>query len=149
MKGNFKVKKPADKTIKVKVENGTFWATLQWATGFASKYAGQFYRAQVFVDQEVIRLSDPLTPMRTKTLIRSGETGTTFGSGQVQYNSPYGRYQYYGKVMVGKAPKKLTNRNLTYEGAPQRGALWFERMKAANLESIRKGAEDYATGKKK
>ena len=64
------------------------------------------------------------------------------------YNAPHARYQYYGKVMVGRAPKRLTNKDLTYEGAPQRGAKWFERMKAQNRNEILKGAAKIATGKK-
>ena len=50
--------------------------------------------------------------------------------------------------MVGRAPKRLTNKDLTYEGAPQRGAKWFERMKAQNRNEILKGAAKIAAGKK-
>ena len=46
----------------------------------------------------------------------------------IKYNSPYARYQYYGKVMVGSPPKKVTNKNLKYSGAPKRGAKWDKRM---------------------
>jgi len=71
----------------------------------------------------------------------SGQIGTVVGSGLVVYNAPYARYQYYGYVMVGKAPKQLTDRRIAYHGAPKRGAYWFERMKQnhgiALIEGVR------------
>jgi hypothetical protein len=38
--------------------------------------------------------------------------------------------------MVGKAPKIVTDRDLTYHGAPKRGAFWFERMKKDKGQQI-------------
>lgn len=46
----------------------------------------------------------------------------------VVYPGPYARYLYFGKVMVGRAPKKVIDKNLTYHGAPKRGAFWDRRM---------------------
>ena len=99
-----------------------------------------FQQAQRYVDSEVLRRCDPLTPRLNGHLIQSGVRATRLGSGMVQYNSPYARYQYYGKVMIGKAPKKITNIPLTYTGAPNRGAKWFERMKVKDKKDILKGA---------
>lgn len=42
--------------------------------------------------------------------------------------------------MEGKAPKKVTDRDLVYNGGPQRGALWFERMKVDHKKEILDGA---------
>jgi hypothetical protein len=42
--------------------------------------------------------------------------------------------------MVGRAPKKLTDTNLTFHGAPKRGAFWFERLKADKKDQILRGA---------
>lgn len=95
---------------------------------------------QQYIDSEVLRLSDPYVPMQQGNLKRSGTLGTKLGSGEVVYNAPYARYQYYGKVMVGRAPKRLTDRELTYHGAPKRGKLWFERMKADHRNAILTGA---------
>ena len=83
----------------------------------------------------------PYIPRQSGMLQKSGQLGTVIGSGEVIYNAPYSRYQYYGKVMVGRAPKRLTDRDLTYQGAPKRAALWFERMKADKLDKILKGAQ--------
>ena len=97
-------------------------------------------RVQEYIDSEVLRLSDPYVPMQQGNLKRSGTLGTKLGTGEVVYNAPYARYQYYGKVMVGRAPKRLTDRDLTYHGAPKRGKLWFERMKADHKNTILAGA---------
>lgn len=134
------VETPRGKIIQTKSKNGTIVAELKWKPGFGSEYSAKYNQAQSFVDSEVLRLCDPLTPMRSKALILSGTLATDVGSGMVQYNAPYARYHYYGKLMVGPAPKKLTEIDLTYEGAPQRGALWFERMKANDAKAILKGA---------
>ena len=134
------VETPRGKIIQTKSDNGTIVAELKWKPGFGSEYSAKYNQAQSFVDSEVLRLCDPLTPLRSKALILSGTLATDVGSGLVQYNAPYARYHYYGKLMVGPAPKKLTEIDLTYEGAPQRGAFWFERMKANDAKAILKGA---------
>lgn len=134
------VETPRGKIIQTKSKNGTIVAELKWKPGFGSEYSAKYNQAQSFVDSEVLRLCDPLTPMRSKALLLSGTLATDVGSGLVQYNALYARYHYYGKLMVGPAPKKLTEIDLTYEGAPQRGAFWFERMKANDAKAILKGA---------
>jgi len=48
--------------------------------------------------------------------------------------------------MVGPAPKTVTNKDLTFYGGPQRGAFWFERMKAAEGKEIVEGAQKLANG---
>lgn len=104
-------------------------------------------KVQRFIDSEVLRCSDPYVPLDTGKLKQSGITGTTVGSGNVVYNSPYARYQYYGKLMVGPAPRTLTNTDLQYHsGDSRRGAFWFERMKADHLDDILKGAQRIANG---
>ena len=104
-------------------------------------------RVQKFIDTEVLRCNEPYVPMDTGKLKQSGITGTVIGSGEVSYNSPYGRYQYYGKLMVGPAPRQLTNTDLQYHsGDSRRGAFWFERMKSDHLDDILKGAQRIANG---
>ena len=102
-------------------------------------------RVQQFIDSEVLRLCDSLIPLDTGKLKQSGITGTHIGSGEVVYNAPYSKYQYYGKVMVGNAPKTVTNRDLQYHsGDSKRGSFWFERMKTAHKNDILKGAQRIA-----
>lgn len=118
----------------------------------------QFGLTQKFIDQEVIRLMAPYTPYRAGFLEKSATLGTKIGSGHIQQNAPYARYQYYGKLMVssitGSAwshgePKVLTDKDLNYDTSkhPQAGPFWFERMKADKKEQILRGAQKMAGAK--
>ena len=78
----------------------------------------------------------------------------------ITYESPYARYQYYGKLMVmdnGKGAyyspnygfwsdkgkkKHLTNQDLTYHTAGT-GPYWDKRMVDAEADVIAKEVEDY------
>lgn len=107
--------------------------TFKWDPTFRGKWQGRFSRAQQFVDSETLRLSAPLIPHRTGTLMKSGQLGTVIGSGEVRYTAPYARSQYY---------------NPGYRHSePQRGAFWFERMKAVHKNQIVAGAKRIAGGK--
>lgn len=112
-------------------------AKLVWDPKFKPKSDEMLTRVQRFVDEEVLRLSNPLVPYRTGLLKLSGEYGTKAGSGEVKYSAPYARYLYYGRVMAGRAaPKHITGKAIRYAGGPVRGAMWFERMKARYRELI-------------
>lgn len=128
-------------------KNGTK-AKLEWNPNFVDKWQSQYTAAQKFVDSEVLRLSDPYIPMQSGMLKKSGILGTVIGSGEVVWNAPYARYQYYGQVMVGRAPKKVISAKLTYHGAPMRGAFWFEKMKKDKILVILDGARKLAGGGK-
>lgn len=107
-------------------------------------------KVQKFIDSEVIRYNERYEPRRTGNLHKSAKTGTKIGSGRVEYASPYGRFQYYGKVMVGiysrsayakrGETKVVIDKNLTYHGGGMRGSYWFERMKADHKQKILEGA---------
>ena len=90
-------------------------------------------RVQKFIDSEVIRLCDPLVPVRSHVLRESATKSTKIGSGLVVYDTPYARRQYY------------ENTGRWQQG--QRGKLWFERMKARHRENILRGAKKIASGK--
>ena len=80
-------------------------------------------KIQKFIDSEVIRLSEPYTPFDTGYLKNNApKIGTSIGSGEVVYNAPYARRQYYEK----------------------RGKMWFERMKADHKDDILRGALEVA-----
>lgn len=70
-------------------------------------------KVQQVIDSEVLRLNDPYVPKDTGQLIRSGIQNTQIGSGEVVYQTPYARKQYY-------IPMNHT------EG---RIHMWFEQMK--------------------
>lgn len=138
----------------VQTKNGK--ATLEWNPSFQSKWEGQYTKAQVFIDSEVLRLSAPYIPFETSMLQKSGILGTVAGSGTVEWIAPYAKYLYYGNVMVSPTTgspwakkgerKVLTDKPLNYNGAPKRGRLWFERMKADHKKDIVEGARKLAGG---
>lgn len=114
----------------VVTKNGV--ASFVWNKNFVPKWTRQYQNAQVYLDGEVLRLSEPYMPKDKGVLIRSGRLFTEVGSGLVQWSTPYARYVYEGKVMVGRKPKVVTNKDLRYQGAPKRGAHWFTRMMEVN-----------------
>lgn len=122
----------------IQTSNGK--AKLEWKKGFGPEYTKRFDSVQKFIDSEVLRLSSPMVPFKSGALKQSGLLGTVIGDGEVAYNAPYARYHYYGKLMVGRAPKRLTGRIMRYSGAPTRGPLWFERMKSQHRGRILAGA---------
>lgn len=124
----FHIETPRGSLYQSKGKNGKVTARLEWNAGFGQQYSQGFRKAQEFIDSECLRYSDPLTPRRTGYLIKSGQLGTVIGSGELNYLAPYARRQYYENA--GKS-------------GGQRGKLWFERMKAAKKETIRKGAANF------
>jgi hypothetical protein len=107
-------------------------AALVWNTNFQPRWQQHYSRAQMFVDSEVLRLSEPFTPLRTSMLIKSGTLGTEIGSGTVQWIAPYARANYYSPRAVGS------------ETGPLRGPKWFERMKGVHKDKILAGARKIA-----
>lgn len=106
-------------------------------------------RVQYAIDKTVIDFCTPYVPASPdKTLEFSADLTTQLGSGEVIWNTPYARFQYYGKVMtdelgrtwVGPGEKKpiVTNRPLNYDKSQNSmaGAFWFDRMKADRLNDI-------------
>ena len=89
-------------------------------------------RVQQFIDTECLRLSAPKVPKDTGALIESGNINTIIGSGQLEYRTPYARRWYYMPA--------------NFQGAPERGNYWFERMKQQHREQILKGAQKIANG---
>lgn len=96
-------------------------------------------RVQKMLDSEVLRYCDPMVPMRSGMLKKSGRLETKIGSGVVRYGTPYGAVNYYrnaGRGMQG-----------TQRGG-QRGRLWFERMKTKYGDTLLNAARNMAGGKR-
>ena len=116
---------------------------------------------QKYVDGECIRLMSPYTPAETMYLEQSATLGTVIGSGEIHQVAPYGRFQYYGMLMVSSITgsayarkgesKVLTDTPLEYSKAkhPKAGKMWFERMKADHKDSILRGAAKISGGRVK
>lgn len=132
---------------------------LKWDSSFRKNKAETFSIVQKYIDSECIRLMVRYTPMRNGMLMKSTALGTVIGSGEIRYNSPYARYQYYGKLMVSSVTgsayakrgesKVLTERDLAYNTArhPLAQRLWFETMKHNHKEQILRGAAAIARRK--
>ena len=66
---------------------------------------------------------------------------------------PYAKYQYHGKVMVGPAPKVVTDRPLNYtknavDGNPQAGPYWDRALVAAEGDALVADVQRYIDSKK-
>jgi len=105
-------------------------AELKFKSNFAPKWSGRYSKAQRFIDSEVLRLSEPFTPLLTSMLIKTGILGTEVGSGTVSWIAPYAKSQYYRGRRPGES-----------KTGPLRGRLWFERMKAVHGRQITAGAK--------
>lgn len=119
-------------------------------------------QAQKFFSDRLLAESDPYIPYDSGILKSSGRV--VDDGNAIEYETPYARYQYYGKLMVdpitGKgaffskdygfwsrpmAQKKLTDRDLKYQGAPTRGSHWVERAWLANKDGLIESTEKFIT----
>lgn len=106
-----------------------------------SRGLGSDNGVQKYLASEVKRLSDPYVPMQ-QGLLKNRATIAADGS-QLIYTQPYAHYQYYGKVMAGRAPKEYTGDDLTYHGAPMRGPQWEKRMLADKSKQLEQSVETF------
>lgn len=106
-------------------------AKLEWNTTF-QRWQRNYSAAQSFVDSEVLRLSEKYLPLLTGMLRDSGILGTNVGSGEVEWIAPYAKAQYFSKRKPGS------------QTGPERGPLWFERMKLVHRNRIVAGARRIA-----
>lgn len=116
------------------IVNGKGKAELTWNPDFEDKWNGRFTEAQFFLDSEVYRNSEKFTPKKTGMLVMSGELGTVFGRGYVEWIAPYAVYQYYMPNRIGSPTGEL------------RGPFWFERAKEIYKDRWIEGVEEIAKG---
>lgn len=102
--------------------------------------------AQKYLASEVARFCDPYVPME-QGMLKNQYTIASDGS-ELTYTQPYAHYQYYGKAMAGRAPKSYTGADLTYNGAPMRGAQWDKRMLADRKQDLVSSLEAYIAEKR-
>lgn len=81
-------------------------------------------RAQTALDQKVVLSCDKYVPMLSGVLKKA--IGTVYGSGKIQYNTPYARQNYYSNAGRG-------NGGITRGGL--RGRMWFSRAKTRYKEA--------------
>lgn len=91
---------------------------------------------QLFVTNTINRRITRYMPYRSSVL--STKLKLISGPTEITVMGPYARYQYYEKVMIGKAPKQVTDVNLNYDKTkhPQAGPFWDRRLMAAEGQKI-------------
>lgn len=85
---------------------------------------------QKFIDNEILRKSEPYVPLKTGMLRDSGIMGTKPGSGRIRWITPYAHWQYYNGKATGK-----------------RGRYWVKRAMTAHGKEILRGAQKKLNGK--
>lgn len=146
-KGKFNIWSPKGHSVLVKNKNGEVRAELVWNPNFSRNVGGTMNQVQAWIDNEVLKLCEPYVPMDTSMLIKSGILYTVPGSGQVIYNTPYARRHYYNQPLTDSLGRHYGPS--TFQGAPMRGAHWFERMKnEGGKEAILRGAKKLLAGRR-
>lgn len=107
-------------------------------------------RATATLLSELRRLSDKRVPFDTGTLKNTAIISPA--TGYLVYTPIYARRNYYGKVMVGNSPghltpMRVTNKDIKFQGAPQRGPFWIERTVTADKSTIADSVTKVTGGK--
>ena len=103
---------------------------------------------QMFVTNTVNRRITRYMPFRSGAL--STKLKHIKSATEIEVLGPYARYQYYGKVMEGPAPKVVTDRDLKYDKTknPLAGPFWDRRLIANEGEQIAADVRRYVSGRK-
>lgn len=86
------------------------------------------------------------TPLRTYGSVQNAiAQGQEPENGRIVIRGPHIKYLYMGKVMVGRKPKKATDKDLVYTKTYNRlaGPRWMERLLAAEYDQIIADAENF------
>lgn len=104
---------------------------------------------QRFHTANVVRRIQKYMPYRTGALIKLMLMQSPVEQPQVVIDAPQARYLYYGKVMVGIAPKTVTDKDLAYDKTknPQAGPFWDRRLKASEGKAMQTDLQRYVDRK--
>ena len=102
---------------------------------------------QMFVTNTVNRRITRYMPFRSGAL--STKLKHIKSATEIEVLGPYARYQYYGKVMEGPAPKAVTDRDLKYDKTknPLAGPFWDRRLIANEGAQIADEVRRYVSGR--
>ena len=100
---------------------------------------------QRFHTQNVLRRIQKYMPYRTGATIKLTIAQTDINKPFIVTDAPYAKYLYYGKVMVGRAPKTVTSRDLVYTKTknPQAGPFWDRALVAAEGRVLQRELQAY------
>lgn len=104
---------------------------------------------QKFFTAEVLRRIVKYMPYLTGTTIKLTQAQSPVERPYIVTDEPQAKYLYYGKVMVGAPPKKVTDRDLVYTVSknPLAGPYWDRRMMAAEGAAIQAAVQEYINRK--
>lgn len=110
---------------------------------------GKSTAARKYLASTVARLSDPYVPMSAGAGVHMKNQVQIDAEGRaILYRQSYAHYQYYGEVMVGRAPKHYTGKPINYHGGPLRGKEWDKRMMADKGREVMDDLAKFVGGKR-
>ena len=86
-------------------------------------------KALFITAEQALKDSNMYCPVDQNDLAKSAVTHSQLKKGVLIWSNPYARYQYYGVVMVGRAPKVATNTPLKYTN-PKAHKMWAHYARA-------------------
>lgn len=104
---------------------------------------------QIFHTANVLRRIVRYMPYRSGTTSKLTQIQTDISKPYVITDVLYGKYLYYGKVMVGSPPKRATNRDLNYTKTKnqQAGPYWGRTLVAAEGSAMQGDLQRYVDRK--
>lgn len=121
-----KIKVPKGWSVRKKNNISDYRVSFKFDVKLSSVLNKKIVLTQRYIDNEILRLSEPYVPRLTGELINSGHKNTVIGSGKIIWDTPYARRRYFerGKNQTG-----------------MRGPQWVRRMMNDRGDEIMKGAE--------
>lgn len=104
---------------------------------------------QQFHTANVLRRIVKYMPYRTGATIKLTQAQSPVSKPEIVTDAPYAKYLYYGKVMVGKPPKRPIDKNLKYTRTknPQAGPFWDRALVAAEGKAMQADLQRYVNRK--
>ena len=96
-------------------------------------------RAQQHLVKNVARRITKYVPKRTYSSIENAiAQGQEPANGRIVIRGPHVKLLYFGKVMAGRKPKHVTNKDIRYTTTFNRlaGPFWLERLMTAEKDRI-------------
>lgn len=113
-----------DTHIQIKGNGVSTKATIRFKKSMPKERTAQLQQAQAMLDSEVMRVLEPYMPLDTGMMIKSMLTSSHPGSGEIHVNTPYAAKVNYVTGVMGR-------------NGPNRGRLFFDRMKADKLAYLK------------
>ena len=106
---------------------------------------------QRFHTNNVLRRIQKYMPYRTGATIKMMIAQTDTANPEIVLDVPYAKYLYYGKAMEGRAPKRVTDRDLVYTKTknPNAGQFWDRSLVAAEGDAMAEDVQRYLKWRRK